>query len=410
MTRAEAELAVHGFQAGDPEAGGLVVLLGLLPLVALQILVVRLLRLFAVAVVRLVVEHEDVLHAHQVGHHALEHLAFGFERVRVPRRAPLKQRAAACGKLDALAQLEGVVVGDDDLGPVHVVEHVAGNEFAAGVVAVGIVRLEDAQPVLDRQARRDDQKAAREMLAAGPAHGVDRLPGDQHRHDGGLAGAGGQLQREPHQLGIGVLVGGGEMIENALAARRLRRDLGQPDRRLHRFDLAEERADAAELVMPPVLEQAGRFRRDLPLAGIGQGAPVVHMAAHLVDDRGGIVLLLGCRKPLALVENNLLLLSWALSLLRLGDRRDELGAAPPLDDLLRRLAVLIQFPMARRAAVGRIQDRVVEERVGHSRGSSFRRRRSPPTLAGVRVKNSQNERLPKTTPRDPERAKDPDST
>ena len=30
---------------------------------------------------RLVVEDEDVLHAHQVGHHALEHLAFGFQRV-----------------------------------------------------------------------------------------------------------------------------------------------------------------------------------------------------------------------------------------------------------------------------------------------------------------------------------------
>jgi hypothetical protein len=32
-------------------------------------------------VVRLVVDDEDVLHAHQVGHHPLQHLAFGFERV-----------------------------------------------------------------------------------------------------------------------------------------------------------------------------------------------------------------------------------------------------------------------------------------------------------------------------------------
>ena len=53
---AEAELAVHRFEAGDPEARGLVVLLGLLPLVALQVLVVGVLRLLAVAVVRLVVE------------------------------------------------------------------------------------------------------------------------------------------------------------------------------------------------------------------------------------------------------------------------------------------------------------------------------------------------------------------
>ena len=36
----EAELAVDGFEAGNPEAGGLVVLLGLLLVVALQILVI----------------------------------------------------------------------------------------------------------------------------------------------------------------------------------------------------------------------------------------------------------------------------------------------------------------------------------------------------------------------------------
>ena len=102
--------------------------------------------------VRLVIDDEDVLHAHQVGHHALEHLAFGFLRVQFLAAASLKELASAFGQVDALAQLEGVVVGDDDLGAVHVVEHVAGNEFAAGVVAVGIVGLEDAQPVLDRQA------------------------------------------------------------------------------------------------------------------------------------------------------------------------------------------------------------------------------------------------------------------
>ena len=88
MTRGDAELAVHGLQAGDPEPGGLVVLLGLLLLVALQVLVVRFLRLFAVAVVRLVVEDEDVLHAHQLGHDPLEHLAFGLERVERLARAP----------------------------------------------------------------------------------------------------------------------------------------------------------------------------------------------------------------------------------------------------------------------------------------------------------------------------------
>ena len=79
------------FTASRPEiqsARRLVVLLGLLPLVAFQILVVVLCRLLAVAVVRLVVDDEDVLHAHQVGHHALEHLAFGFQRVQLLAARP----------------------------------------------------------------------------------------------------------------------------------------------------------------------------------------------------------------------------------------------------------------------------------------------------------------------------------
>ena len=53
----------------------------------LSVLVVRSARLLAVAVVRLVVEHEDVLHAHQLGHDALEHLAFGLERVELVARS-----------------------------------------------------------------------------------------------------------------------------------------------------------------------------------------------------------------------------------------------------------------------------------------------------------------------------------
>ena len=44
--------------------------------------------LLAVAVVGLVVEDQDVLQAHQVGHDALDHLAFGFERVQLLRRGP----------------------------------------------------------------------------------------------------------------------------------------------------------------------------------------------------------------------------------------------------------------------------------------------------------------------------------
>ena len=61
-----------------------------------RVLVVGLVRLLAVAVVRLVVEHEDVLHAHQVGHDTLDHLAFGFERVQFIAGAPCEQGPSTC--------------------------------------------------------------------------------------------------------------------------------------------------------------------------------------------------------------------------------------------------------------------------------------------------------------------------
>ena len=128
--------------------------------------------------------------------------------------------------------------------------------------------------------------------AAGPAHGVDGLPGDDHRHDGGLAGAGGQLQGQTHQLRVGVVVGVGEVLEKPLAGlAQLRGDLGQPDRGLDGFDLAEERPDAAELVVTPVLEETRGFGRHLPVVGIRQTPPLVDVMAEFVDDGGRVVLL-----------------------------------------------------------------------------------------------------------------------
>jgi hypothetical protein len=65
----EANLSVHGFQARNPEARRFVVFLRFLLVLALQFFVVSLFWFFTIAVVRLVVDHQDVLHAHQVGGH-----------------------------------------------------------------------------------------------------------------------------------------------------------------------------------------------------------------------------------------------------------------------------------------------------------------------------------------------------
>ena len=113
---------------------------------------------------------------------------------------PLQQRPPAGGQLERLAALEGVVVGDDDARLLQVAAHVAGDQFSARIVAVGVVPLEDPQPLSDRHAGGNDEKPAREARTAGAPHRVHRLPCNEQRHHGHLAGPGRQLQREAIEL------------------------------------------------------------------------------------------------------------------------------------------------------------------------------------------------------------------
>jgi len=155
------------------------------------------------------------------------------------------------------------------------------------------------------------------------------------------------------------------MIEESAAFfAELRSDFGQPDGRLDGFHLAEERPDATEFVVAPMLEQAGRLGRHVPLARVRQVPPEVDAAAQLVDDRRRVVLLAFARKPLSLVEDKLALLLPAL--LRLGDRGDELGAPSVIDDPVGGLTALVELPVSSGVLVGRVQDRLFEESIGHA--------------------------------------------
>ncbi|MNK95195.1 hypothetical protein D3C87_1154210 [compost metagenome] len=205
--------------------------------------------------VRFVVDGEDILQSHQFRHDSLEHLALGFQRVQLAAGTALQQAASALGQLHALPQFESVVVGDDDLGLVQIRQHVAGHDLAAGVIAVRIIGQQHAQTILDGQARGDQQEASGEFLALRMAHGIDGLPSDEHGHDRGLASTGRQLERQAHQVGIGIVAGLFQVIEEALAIlAKLRSDLGQPDGGLGRFDLAEKRAHTGELVVAPMFQ------------------------------------------------------------------------------------------------------------------------------------------------------------
>src|SRR5690606_14873224 len=110
----DAELSFDDFEAADPETGGLVILLRLLLVVALELVRFVCARLLAVAVVGLVVENEESLDAQQVRHYSLEHLAFGFQRVQ-GGAATLEKSAIPLCELQFFAEFKCVVVGDDDL-------------------------------------------------------------------------------------------------------------------------------------------------------------------------------------------------------------------------------------------------------------------------------------------------------
>ena len=60
-------------------------------------------------------------------------------------------------------------------------------------------------------------------------------------------------------------------------------------------------------MMPPMLQQTGGFGRDLPVVWIRQAAPPIDLLPNGIDNCRMVVLLYLCRKPLAFVEDNLLL-------------------------------------------------------------------------------------------------------
>jgi hypothetical protein len=188
----------------DPDARGLLVLLGLLALVAANLLLLRA-DFVAIAVVCLVVDYHDTLARHQLGADAADHLAWSLAGAwRLP--AALQDLLGELWRLQLLAQLEGVVVGDHHARLAHVVQHVTRDQVAHLVVVLRIARQQNAEAVLDCDAGRDDQEGVREVIAAGTPREIDRLPGDQHRHDGGLAAAGRHLQSDAEQLRIGFRV------------------------------------------------------------------------------------------------------------------------------------------------------------------------------------------------------------
>src|SRR5690606_15624998 len=131
-----------------------------------------------------------------------------------------------------------------------------------------------------------------------------------------------------------------------------------PDRGLHRFDLAEEWADAGKGVVSPVLQQSLGFGRHFPIGRIGDGTPVIDGLTDFVDARYGIVFLIFGREPETFIQEQLCLCAFFLTapLARLGDRCEELRTTTLINDLLSRLSGCVQLPMPAGVVVWRIED------------------------------------------------------
>ena len=257
------ELALDCFEARNPDARGFVVFFGEAFVFAAEW---ALDRFGAVAVVRLVVDHDDAFEPHQIGDDALQHLSGGLTRVD-GRAVPLEQITAAAGEFYLLAEHEGVVVGDDDFGTQHFFAHLERHQLALGEVAVGVVGVQHAQAIADGDTRRDHQEARREAFGRACARGVDGLPGDEHSHHGGFAGTGGQLERNAEDVWVGVGAGVTQMLEPGASFGVVRGDFVEPYGGLGCFDLTKKRPQIFELVTVPVGQQLGRSRGHVPFVG-----------------------------------------------------------------------------------------------------------------------------------------------
>lgn len=156
----------------------------------------------------LVVEHHDLLRVlaggPQVAQHPTHHRLRGLlERV-VGTVTPKQQTRIACDVADLLGVLElkSVKVRDHDAGLLQAALDVCRDQIAQVVVVLGILWQQDAQPVPDGDARRDDQEAVGKACVPRRLRLIQCLLGDQHCHHHGLARAGRHLLRNSGQAGI----------------------------------------------------------------------------------------------------------------------------------------------------------------------------------------------------------------
>ena len=121
-------------------------------------------------------------------------MAFRLLRLNLFPGSSRKKLPSALGKFYAVAHFEGVVIGDDDLGPIHIVEHVIGHQLTVFVITGRVIGLQHTETIFNRQAGATNEKSPREQFTPRAAHCIDGLPSDDHGHDCGFACASSQFK------------------------------------------------------------------------------------------------------------------------------------------------------------------------------------------------------------------------
>ena len=303
----------------------------------------------------LVVDDDDVPLVAELPANAVDHLGGGL--VEVGAENLLGQLVG----FDQLPDLESVEVGDEDLRPAELPDQVGGNEVAEPVVVLGVVGIEYPKPVADRDPRGDDEEGVGEPAVLRVGDLVQSVPGDEHGHDDRLARAGRHLHRDAGEPWVRSLVGLSKPVGDPVVADLLG-GFGQVDERLQGFDLAEE-----ELVLPvgvgPVLQE---LASDLGDSLVSPFPPVLDPFPDAVDLVVGLDAILG---PLR-VKLELLAL-----LLGRRNRHEVSTLAPALDDLVGD-SLVGEPPMAIGFAIGRVEDRVLDDGIRHGTLRHFLDRRS----------------------------------
>ena len=91
-----AEFPIHCFKTGNPESGCFAIFIRFLFLLTLQFFVIFILGLLTVAVMRFVIQDQNVFQSHQIWHHPLEHLSLSFECVEVFTVLAFEQGTSSC--------------------------------------------------------------------------------------------------------------------------------------------------------------------------------------------------------------------------------------------------------------------------------------------------------------------------